>query len=95
MSRATTKYVCAPPRRSRTLTTLRAQKANKTRLSGIKDELKHVEREIRALQPDLRKAQTAYDSVKGKIDAPAAVINEAEDGIFEEFCEELGVANIR
>ncbi|OJT14387.1 Structural maintenance of chromosomes protein 1 [Trametes pubescens] len=71
------------------------QKANKTRLSGIKDELKHVEREIRALQPDLRKAQTAYDSVKGKIDAPAAVINEAEDGIFEEFCEELGVANIR
>ncbi|EIW51887.1 cohesin complex subunit psm1 [Trametes versicolor FP-101664 SS1] len=71
------------------------QKANKTRLSGIKDELKHVEREIRALQPDLRKAQAAYDSVKGKIDALAAVINEAEDGVFEEFCEEIGVANIR
>lgn len=33
--------------------------------------------------------------MKGKIDALAAVINEAEDGVFEEFCEEIGVANIR
>ncbi|EIW54226.1 uncharacterized protein TRAVEDRAFT_39782 [Trametes versicolor FP-101664 SS1] len=71
------------------------QKANKTRLSGIKDELKHVEREICALQPDLCKAQAVYDSMKGKIDALVAVVNETEDGVFEEFCEEIGVANIR
>lgn len=47
------------------------------------------------MQPDLRKAQAVYDSVKGKIDALVAVVNETEDGVFEEFCEEIGVANIR
>ncbi|KAH9848926.1 cohesin complex subunit psm1 [Lenzites betulinus] len=71
------------------------QKANKTRLSGTKDELKHLDREIRQQQPELRKVQAAYDNVKGKIDALAEVINEAEDEVFEDFCAEIGVANIR
>ncbi|KAI0647638.1 cohesin complex subunit psm1 [Trametes meyenii] len=69
--------------------------AYKTRLTGIKDELRHVEREIRQVQPDLRRAQSAYDNVKGKIDALASVINAAEDDVFEDFCTTIGVANIR
>ncbi|OSD08222.1 cohesin complex subunit psm1 [Trametes coccinea BRFM310] len=71
------------------------QKACKARLDGIKNERKHLDREIRQLQPDLRKAQAAYDDVKGKIDALASVINAAEDDIFADFCQRIGVSNIR
>lgn len=96
MLRATTKYVRSHSQRTWSLIiSSREQKAYKTRLTGIKDELKHVERELRQLQPDLRKAQATYDNVKGKIDALAAVINAAEDEVFEDFCREIGVANIR
>lgn len=40
-------------------------------------------------------AQAAYDTVKKRVDALAEVINAAEDEIFGEFCEEIGVENIR
>ena len=40
-------------------------------------------------------AQAAYDKVKEQVDALASVINEAEDGIFADFCERIGVNNIR
>ncbi|KAI0726494.1 cohesin complex subunit psm1 [Fomitopsis betulina] len=65
------------------------------RLDGIKDELKHVEREIRRIEPELRKAQKDYDKLKEKIDELASVINEAEDEIFADFCQSIGVENIR
>nr|VWO99827.1 NOT4p [Ganoderma boninense] len=69
--------------------------ACKAKLNGVRDELKHIDREIRQIQPELRKAQTAYNKVKEQVDALAAVINEAEDGIFADFCEQIGVDNIR
>ena len=40
-------------------------------------------------------AQTAYDTVKTQMDKIAAVINEAEDEIFADFCTTIGVENIR
>ncbi|KAH9930814.1 cohesin complex subunit psm1 [Amylocystis lapponica] len=69
--------------------------ACKLRLNGIKDEIKHVDREIRRLTPELQRAQTAYNRLKEQVDAIAAVINEAEDGVFADFCERIGVENIR
>nr|VWO96457.1 Structural maintenance of chromosomes protein [Ganoderma boninense] len=69
--------------------------ACKAKLNGVRDEVKHIDREIRQIQPELRKAQTAYNKVKEQVDALAAVINEAEDGIFADFCEQIGVDNIR
>lgn len=69
--------------------------ACKLRLDGIKDELKHVDREIKRLEPELRKAQGAYDELKLKLDALASVVNEAEDEVFAAFCQTIGVANIR
>ncbi|TBU39664.1 condensin complex subunit SMC1 [Dichomitus squalens] len=69
--------------------------ACRAKLHGVKDELKHIDREIRQIQPELRKAQAAYDKIKEQVDALASVINEAEDGIFADFCERIGVNNIR
>ena len=43
----------------------------------------------------MSQAQSAYDKVKEKVDALAAVINAAEDDIFADFCEQIGVSNIR
>lgn len=40
-------------------------------------------------------AQKDYDKLKEKIDELASVINEAEDGVFADFCESIGVENIR
>ncbi|RPD71420.1 condensin complex subunit SMC1 [Lentinus tigrinus ALCF2SS1-7] len=69
--------------------------ACQAKLDGVKSEIKHTDREIKQLQPELRKAQSAYDKVKEKVDALAAIINAAEDDIFADFCEQIGVANIR
>ncbi|RDX49778.1 cohesin complex subunit psm1 [Lentinus brumalis] len=69
--------------------------ACKAKLEGIKSELKHTDKEIKQLQPELRKAQSAYNKVKEKVDALTAVINAAEDDIFADFCEQIGVENIR
>ncbi|KAI0757514.1 condensin complex subunit SMC1 [Daedaleopsis nitida] len=71
------------------------QGACKARLDGVKNELKHINREINQLQPELRKAQAAYDTVKERVDALAEVINAAEDEMFGDFCEQIGVENIR
>ncbi|KZT66248.1 cohesin complex subunit psm1 [Daedalea quercina L-15889] len=70
-------------------------KACQLRLDGIKDELKHVEREIRRIDPELRKAQRDYDQLKERIDELASVVNTAEDEVFADFCDSIGVSNIR
>ncbi|KAH7929959.1 RecF/RecN/SMC protein [Leucogyrophana mollusca] len=69
--------------------------ACKLRLNGTKDELKHLDRELKKSAPDLKKAQTTYDSLKGKIDELSSIINAAEDGVFARFCRQIGVPNIR
>ncbi|KAI0078626.1 cohesin complex subunit psm1 [Panus rudis PR-1116 ss-1] len=69
--------------------------ACKLRLNGIKDEIKHVREEIRRLNPELRAAQTAYNTLKERMDSLSTVIHEAEDEVFADFCERIGVDNIR
>ena len=64
-------------------------------MNGIKDEIKHVDRELRQQQPQLRQAQSAYDTLKERIDALKVVIDEAEAGVFSGFCGEIGVESIR
>ncbi|CAL1698943.1 unnamed protein product [Somion occarium] len=69
--------------------------ACKLRLTGIKDEIKHVKSDLRKLDPELRNAQKKYDALKEQMDALSAVIYEAEDEIFADFCRDIGVSNIR
>lgn len=76
----------------------------------MKDELKHIDREIKKNTPELKKVwsivtsfqslilhqvETAYANLKEQIEALSAVINEAEDDIFSDFCRKIRVSNIR
>ncbi|EMD32195.1 hypothetical protein CERSUDRAFT_118824 [Gelatoporia subvermispora B] len=69
--------------------------ACKLRLNGIRDEIKHLDKEMKQLQPELKKAQTAHDKLKEQVEALESVVNTAEDEIFEDFCQTIGVENIR
>ncbi|CUA77586.1 Structural maintenance of chromosomes protein 1 [Rhizoctonia solani] len=71
------------------------QSALKSRLTGLKDELKHVESELRKLSPEVEQARASHDSAAEQIEELSNAINEAEDGVFEAFCQEVGVSNIR
>ncbi|CAE6414576.1 unnamed protein product [Rhizoctonia solani] len=71
------------------------QSALKSRLTGLKDELKHVEAELRKLSPDVEQTKASHDSAAEQIEELSNAINEAEDGVFEAFCQEIGVSNIR
>ncbi|KAI0962689.1 hypothetical protein AcV7_001479 [Taiwanofungus camphoratus] len=69
--------------------------ACKLRLDGIKNEIKHIDREMKQTEPQLRKAQNSYNSLKEKVDELASVVNAAEDEVFAAFCQTIGVSNIR
>ncbi|KAI6108622.1 RecF/RecN/SMC [Pisolithus croceorrhizus] len=69
--------------------------ALKLRYSGTKDELKHIERELRRLSPELKKAENTHSTLTSRIAALQDVIGEAEDGIFTSFCAKIGVRNVR
>ena len=42
-----------------------------------------------------QQAQSAYDTLKERMEALATVIHEAEDDIYADFCQRIGVDNIR
>jgi structural maintenance of chromosome 1 len=69
--------------------------ACKLRLTGIKDELKHLDREIKKNVPELGKLQTTYDNLHGQISDLRVTVEKAEDGIFAPFCRKIKVPNIR
>ncbi|KAN0084141.1 RecF/RecN/SMC [Tylopilus felleus] len=69
--------------------------AFKLRHNGTKDELKHVERELKKLAPDFKKAQTAHVTLTSRISTLQSVIDEAEHGVFASFCRKIGVNHIR
>lgn len=69
--------------------------ALKLRYNGTKDELKHHERELKKLAPELKKAQAAHTTLTAQIAALRAVVDEAENGVFASFCTKIGVKDIR
>ncbi|GJE85341.1 chromosome segregation protein SMC [Phanerochaete sordida] len=69
--------------------------ACKLRLNGIKEEIKHVDGQLRQEQPALREAQTKHDRLQEQIEALKSTIDEAEAEVFAEFCEDIGVESIR
>ncbi|KAG2008796.1 cohesin complex subunit psm1 [Coprinopsis cinerea AmutBmut pab1-1] len=69
--------------------------ACKLRLTGVKDEVKHIQKELKTLNPSLKKGESDYANLKSRIDALKKTINAAEDKIFAKFCRTIGVANIR
>ncbi|KAJ7098698.1 condensin complex subunit SMC1 [Mycena belliarum] len=69
--------------------------ACKLRLTGVRDELKHIEKELKKNAPELKKNQAAYDTLQKRIAELTATINNAEDSTFTAFCRKIKVANIR
>ncbi|KAF8869575.1 cohesin complex subunit psm1 [Gymnopilus junonius] len=69
--------------------------ACKLRLTGIKDELKHIDKELKTVSPELKKARTTHANLQARIEQFLTVINAAEDGLFAPFCQKIGVINIR
>ncbi|KIJ07381.1 hypothetical protein PAXINDRAFT_19420 [Paxillus involutus ATCC 200175] len=67
----------------------------KLRYNGTKDELKHVERELKRLVPNVKKAQNAHSTLTSHISALQSVIDEAEHSIFASFCAKIGVGHIQ
>ncbi|TFY79840.1 hypothetical protein EWM64_g4174 [Hericium alpestre] len=69
--------------------------ASKLRVNGLKDELKHVERTLKENKPQLSKAEKVLNKIRESIQGLASVVHDAEDGIFGDFCQRIGVQNIR
>ncbi|KAF7332519.1 Structural maintenance of chromosomes protein [Mycena kentingensis (nom. inval.)] len=69
--------------------------ACKLRLTGMRDELKHLDKELKKNAPELKKAQTTFDALQQQIDRLSETIYKAEDGTFAQFCRKIKVANIR
>ncbi|KAF8630781.1 hypothetical protein AX15_002729 [Amanita polypyramis BW_CC] len=69
--------------------------ARKLRLTGIKDELKHLDREIKKNTPELNKVQKAYNSLEEQMSELRVTVESAEDGVFAQFCRKIRVSNIR
>ncbi|KAJ3493842.1 hypothetical protein NLJ89_g10927 [Agrocybe chaxingu] len=53
------------------------------RIAGIKDELKHIDKELKTVSPELKKA------------ARSTTANAAEDAVFVLSCCKIGMANTR
>ncbi|KAF8650227.1 hypothetical protein AX16_005342 [Volvariella volvacea WC 439] len=69
--------------------------AIKSRQTGIRDEITHLDREYKRNEPELRRVQRDYSALENRIQGLATTINAEEDEIFAAFCERIGVANIR
>ncbi|KAF7292538.1 Structural maintenance of chromosomes protein [Mycena kentingensis (nom. inval.)] len=69
--------------------------ACKLRLTGMRDELKHLDKELKTNAPELKKVQTTFDGLQQQIDRLSETIYKAEDGTFAQFCRKIKVANIR
>ncbi|KAK7020211.1 Structural maintenance of chromosomes protein 1 [Paramarasmius palmivorus] len=69
--------------------------ACKLRITGLKDEIKHLDREIQKNTPELKKAQTTHANIKDQIQQLSETVNEAEDGVFAAFCRTIRITNIR
>ncbi|KIM37018.1 hypothetical protein M413DRAFT_448746 [Hebeloma cylindrosporum] len=70
-------------------------RACKLRITGIKDELKHIDRELKTITPELKKAHTTHTGLQDRVGQLSIAVNAAEDGVFAAFCQKIGVSNIR
>ncbi|KIY53050.1 condensin complex subunit SMC1 [Fistulina hepatica ATCC 64428] len=69
--------------------------ACRSRVNGLKDELRHIERQLTETAPLLRDAEAAHGRLKQQIEQLQGTIDIAEDGVFADFCRKIHVSNIR
>lgn len=57
--------------------------------------MQHVRGQLNALTPQLNAAAAAHDQLREQVETLQAVIGEADDSVFGDFCRRIGVGNIR
>ncbi|WVR05191.1 hypothetical protein IAU60_002203 [Kwoniella sp. DSM 27419] len=65
------------------------------RLNGRREELGHVESTIKKLRPDVQKRQTAVTNAQGRMRGLQETTHAADDEVFNQFCQRIGVDSIR
>ncbi|GAA5966085.1 hypothetical protein JCM21900_006440 [Sporobolomyces salmonicolor] len=66
-----------------------------TRLKGIKDELKTLRKKTKELDSTLSTLAEELSVIEAQAEAHREVIHSEEDTIFSDFCERIGVSDIR
>lgn len=65
------------------------------RRTDILVELQNVRGQLNALAPQVNAAAAAQDQLREQVEALQAVISEADDSVFGDFCRRIGVGSIR
>ncbi|WRT67180.1 uncharacterized protein IL334_004146 [Kwoniella shivajii] len=69
--------------------------ATRTRLNGLREELEHTNSNINKLTPEVQKRQRDVTNAENRRSELLDTVHTVDDDVFEEFCERIGVANIR
>ncbi|KAK9717729.1 Structural maintenance of chromosomes protein 1 [Basidiobolus ranarum] len=69
--------------------------ATKRKLASIEEELEHINNELNELSPKLDQMSSNIASFETEIARIKDSIHDIEDSIFEEFCQTIGVSNVR
>lgn len=71
------------------------QKAARLRRTGIHQQLQHVRGQLHELVPQVNAAAARHDQLREQVETLQAVISEADDSVFGDFCRRIGVHSIR
>lgn len=77
------------------LAMLTLQSATRLRLNGLRKEIDGLQKDLQKLKPERQKRAKALSDSEKKKETLAAVVNGADDNIFDAFCKRIKVANIR
>lgn len=72
-----------------------SQNAAQLRRTGILQQMEHIRNQINVLGPQVGAAATSHDQLREQVEALQAVISEADDSVFDDFCRRIGVGSIR
>jgi structural maintenance of chromosome 1 len=71
------------------------QSAAQLRRTGILQQLVHVRGQLNALGPQVNAVAASHDQLREQVETLQAVISEADDTVFGDFCRRIGVGSIR
>ena len=71
------------------------QNAARLRRTGILQQLQHASGQLDALAPQVNVAAANHEQLREQVETLQAVISEADDGVFGDFCRRIGVGSIR
>jgi structural maintenance of chromosome 1 len=71
------------------------QNAARLRRTGIRQQQQHVNDQLDSLTPQVNSAFASHDQLRDQVETLQAVISEADDSVFRDFCRKIRVNSIR